>query len=161
MAACRVRFTWFGTQKTLTPEQRATAAEAFDADGAVPQRRQETDRHPAHRVPRRHRGPHQDHRLLAGPARCRSPSPGVRLIKQGKVDEFAATMADYKAELDDAVANLDRHFGELKAAAAERLGSLFNPRDYPETLRRPVRRRLGLPLGRSHRHSTPDDRPLP
>ena len=35
MAACRVRYTWFGTQKTLTPEPRATAAEAFDADGAV------------------------------------------------------------------------------------------------------------------------------
>ena len=33
MAACRVRFTWFGAQKTLTPEQKATAAEAFDAEG--------------------------------------------------------------------------------------------------------------------------------
>src|SRR3954447_15856731 len=33
MAAVRVRFTWFGTQKTLTPEQRAQAAEAFDAEG--------------------------------------------------------------------------------------------------------------------------------
>src|SRR3954452_10587317 len=33
MAACRVRFTWFGTQKTLTPEQKAQAAEAFDAEG--------------------------------------------------------------------------------------------------------------------------------
>jgi hypothetical protein len=62
------------------------------------------------------------------------PEPGVRLIKQGKVDEFAATMADYRTDLDDAVANLDRHFGELKAAAAERLGSLYNPGDYPETL---------------------------
>ena len=43
-------------------------------------------------------------------------------------------MADCKAELDDAVANLDRHFGELKQSAAQRLGSLFNPSDYPETL---------------------------
>src|SRR4051812_17600783 len=33
MAACRVQFTWFGTQKSLTPEQRALAAEAFDAEG--------------------------------------------------------------------------------------------------------------------------------
>ena len=32
------------------------------------------------------------------------------------------------------MANLDRHYGELKQAAAERLGSLFNPADYPETL---------------------------
>ena len=33
MAAVRVSFTWLGTQKTLTPEQRAQAAEAFDAEG--------------------------------------------------------------------------------------------------------------------------------
>ena len=63
------------------------------------------------------------------------PEPGIRLIKQEKVDEFASMMSDYKAELDDAVANLDRHFDELKSAAATRLGSLFNPSDYPETLR--------------------------
>ena len=59
----------------------------------------------------------------------------MRLIKQEKVDEFAALMADYKAELGDAVANLDRHFDELESAASMRLGSLFNPSDYPETLR--------------------------
>ena len=33
MAACRVQFTWFGTQKSLTAEQKARAAEAFDAEG--------------------------------------------------------------------------------------------------------------------------------
>ena len=32
------------------------------------------------------------------------------------------------------MANLDRHYGELKRAAAERLGSLYNAADYPETL---------------------------
>ena len=32
MAAARVEFTWLGTQKTLTAEQRAQAAEAFDAE---------------------------------------------------------------------------------------------------------------------------------
>ena len=40
-------------------------------------------------------------------------------------------MADYQVELDDAVANLDRHYGELKQAAAERLGSLYNPARLP------------------------------
>jgi hypothetical protein len=43
-------------------------------------------------------------------------------------------MADYRAELDDVVANLDRHFDELKRVAAHRLGSLSNASDYPETL---------------------------
>jgi hypothetical protein len=43
-------------------------------------------------------------------------------------------MTDLKVELDDAVRNLDLHFHELQRAAAQRLGSLFNPDDYPETL---------------------------
>jgi hypothetical protein len=32
------------------------------------------------------------------------------------------------------VANLDRHYVELRRAAAARLGALYNPSDYPETL---------------------------
>ena len=31
MAACRVSFTWWGVQRTLTSEQKAQAAQAFDA----------------------------------------------------------------------------------------------------------------------------------
>ena len=33
MAAVRVSFVWFGTRKTLTPEQKAQAAESFGAEG--------------------------------------------------------------------------------------------------------------------------------
>jgi hypothetical protein len=33
MAACRVQFTWLGTKKSLTAEQKARAAEPFDAEG--------------------------------------------------------------------------------------------------------------------------------
>src|SRR6185312_579831 len=62
------------------------------------------------------------------------PEPGVRLIRRDKIDEFVNLMGEFRAELADAVADLDRHFGELKQAAAERLGRLFNPGDYPETL---------------------------
>jgi hypothetical protein len=43
-------------------------------------------------------------------------------------------MADFQVELDDAVTNLDRHYSELRTAASQRLGSLYNPSDYPETL---------------------------
>ena len=134
MAACRLRYTWFGVQKTLTPEQRAPATEAFDADGAVLSAGKKLidTRHTAFRAVTAVRTKITDYwRGLSLPF----PEPGIRLIKQEKVDEFAATLADYKAELDDAVANLDRHFDELKVAAAQRLGSLFNPSDHPETLR--------------------------
>src|SRR3954466_8407389 len=33
MAAARVSFTWLGTRRSLTPEQRAEAARPFDAEG--------------------------------------------------------------------------------------------------------------------------------
>ena len=33
MAAVRVSFTWLGTRKSLTSEQRAEAAQPFDAEG--------------------------------------------------------------------------------------------------------------------------------
>ena len=38
MAAVRVSFTWFGVQKSLTPQQKAQAAESFDAEGSSSRR---------------------------------------------------------------------------------------------------------------------------
>ena len=38
-------------------------------------------------------------------------------------------------QLDEAVGQLDDHYEALKAGAQERLGSLFNPGDYPPTLK--------------------------
>lgn len=40
-----------------------------------------------------------------------------------------------KGDLQDAIEQLERHYGELRAAARERLGRLFNASDYPATLR--------------------------
>ena len=133
MAAVRVSWTWLGTQKTLTPEQRAQAAEAFDAEArSLSAGKKILDvKHASFRAVTAVRGKAEAYvKGLSLPY----PEPGVRLIKHDQVEPFAAQMADYRAELDDAVANLDRHYGELKAAAAERLGSLYNPGDYPETL---------------------------
>jgi hypothetical protein len=133
MAAVRVSFTWMGTQKTLTPEQRAQAAEAFDADGQLLSAGKKLldTRHTAFRAVTAVRGKvDASWKGITLPF----PEPGIRLIKHDQVEGFDALMADYRTELDDAVANLDRHYGELRRAAAERLGSLYNPSDYPETL---------------------------
>jgi hypothetical protein len=133
MAAVRISFRWMGTQKTLSPEQKAQAAEAFDAEGqflSAAKKLLDT-KHSAFRAVTSVRGKIDSYwRGLSLPF----PEPGVRLIKQEALEEFAAAMADYKVELDDAVANLDRHYAELKQAAAQRLGSLYNSSDYPETL---------------------------
>ena len=133
MAAVRVSFTWMGTQKTLTPEQKAQAAGAFDADGPFLSagKKLVDTRHVAFRAVTAIRGKVDAYwRGLSLPF----PEPGVRLVRHDAVAAFAAQLTDYRAELDDAVANLDRHYGELKGAARDRLGSLFNPADYPETL---------------------------
>ena len=102
MAACRVSFTWFGTQKTLTREQKERAAEAFDAEGAslsAGKKLLDTT-HPAYRAVTAVRGKVDAHwRGLTLPY----PEAGVRLIRHDQVEEFAERMTDYKVDLDDAV----------------------------------------------------------
>ncbi len=134
MAACRVQFTWWGVQRALTADQKAQAAQAFDAEGAFLSAGKKLldTKHTAFRAVTAIRTKISDYwKGLSLPF----PEPGIRLIKQEAVEDFDRQMADYRAELDDAVANLDRHFEELKQAASRRLGSLYNPSDYPETLR--------------------------
>ena len=133
MAAVRLGFTWMGTRKTLTPGQTARAAETFDAEGkflSAAKKLLDT-KHPAFRSVTAARGKVESYwRGVSLPF----PEPGVRLVRRDDLDAFALRMADLRAELDDAVANLDRHFDELKSAAAGRLGSLYNPADYPDSL---------------------------
>ena len=40
---------------------------------------------------------------------------------------------------------MDEHFAELKSAARQRLGRLFNSADYPGIAARPICRRMGFP----------------
>jgi hypothetical protein len=133
MAACRVQFTWFGTKKSLTADQKAQAAETFDAEGkflSAGKKLLDTN-HKAFRAVTAIRTKITDcWRGLTLPF----PEPGVRLIKHDQVEEFDQQMADFKAELEEAVRTLDRYFEELKETAATRPGSLFNPADYPATL---------------------------
>ncbi len=122
-----------GDPEDVTADQIAKAAGTFDAEArslSAGKKLLDT-RHPAFRAVTAVRTKVTDGwRGMSLPY----PEPGVRLIRQDKVEEFARQMADSKIELDDAVRNLDRHYGELKRAAAERLGSLFNEADYPESL---------------------------
>ena len=83
MAAVRVSFTWMGTQKTLTPEQKAQAAEAFDAEGqflSAGKKLLDT-RHAAFRAVTAIRGKVDAYwKGLSLPF----PEPGVRLIKHDR-----------------------------------------------------------------------------
>ncbi|MBM4092702.1 MAG: hypothetical protein FJ276_25330 [Planctomycetes bacterium] len=134
MAAARVAFCWFGVHKTLTPEQKAQAADTFGAEGqylSAAKKLLDT-RHPAFRAVTNIR-----HQIVATWQAMSLPYPeaGIRLIRQDKIDDFNRRMSEFRQDLEEAVWRLDEHYAELKSAARERLGSLFNPVDYPESLR--------------------------
>jgi hypothetical protein len=132
-AAVRVSFTWLGVRKTLTPEQKSQAAESFGAEGeflSAGKKLLDT-KHPAFKAVTAIRG--KVVQCWKGNT-LPYPEPGVRLIHQDKIPGFNQQMVDFKVELEQAAFRLDEHYGELKAAAERRLGSLFNPADYPATL---------------------------
>ncbi len=62
------------------------------------------------------------------------PEPGIRLIRQADISLLNERMTTFAADLDEAVTKLDEHYDELKPAARQRLGRLFNTGDYPPTL---------------------------
>ena len=134
MAAVRVSLSWFGTRKTLTREQKSEAADAFGAEGAFLSagKKLVDTSHPAFKAVTCVRG-----KILALWKASTLPFPeqAVRLIRQDRIEDFNAKMQELREELDEAVWRLDEHFSELKSAARERLGRLFNPADYPESLR--------------------------
>lgn len=133
MAAVRVAFTWFGTRKSLSAEQKAQAAESFGAEGQflTAGKKLIDTTHPAFKSVTAIRGRVVSYwKGISLPF----PEPGLRLIRQQDIGGFDVQMTNLRGELDEAVALLDDHYAELRSAARERLGSLFNPSDYPGTL---------------------------
>jgi len=118
MAAVRVCLSWLGTKKTLTAEQRAEAAEPFGTDVRFLSagKRLLDISHPAFKAVTAVRG-----KVLAftKSMSLSYPEPGIRLIRQDKIDEFSAKMGGYQQELAEAVENLDRHYSELKTTARQ------------------------------------------
>jgi hypothetical protein len=133
MAAMRLSFTWFGTRKTLSPEQKARAAESFGAEGEYLSAGKKllNVRHPKFRAVTRIKTTAVS--FFRG-ASLPFPEPGLRLIRQDDIDSVNVQMTTLKAELEEAVTELDRHYDELRSAARERLGNLYSESDYPGTL---------------------------
>ena len=133
MAAVRVSFTWLGIRKTLSAEQKAQAAESFGAAGEFLSAGKKLidNRHAAFRAVTAIRGKVQTYwKSLTLPY----PEPGIRLIKQDQIDAFDVTLRDLRGELVEAVEELDAHYNDFKVAARQRLGTLYNPSDYPAAL---------------------------
>jgi len=134
MAATRVSFTWLGVRKTLSPAQKAQAADQFDAAAkflSATKKLLDTE-HPLFRSVTAVRGKVLQHwKDLTLPY----PEPGLRLIRQQDVGEFDRSMQRFRAELASAVTELDDAFLDLRSVARERLGQLFNASDYPVSLK--------------------------
>jgi hypothetical protein len=132
-AAVRVSFTWLGVRKTLTPDQKAQAAESFGAEGQYLSAGKKLidTRHEAYKAVTAIRSKVTSYwRALTLPY----PEPGMRLIRQDQIETLNDQLMEFKQQLGEAVNELDRRYGELQGAAQQRLGRLFNPRDYPATL---------------------------
>ena len=133
-AAVRVSFTWFGVRKTLSSEQKAEAAQQFGAEGQyISMAKKLLDN--KHEAFQQVTGMRSQIISFWKGLSLPYPEPGVRLIRREEVDKFHDRMTTFRDELLVAVANLDQHFEQLKAAARDRLGRLYNPADYPPTLR--------------------------
>jgi hypothetical protein len=133
MAAARVSTTWFGVRKTLSVEQKQQAADAFGAEGdflSAGKKLLDT-RHQAFKAVTSVRN-----RAISYWKGISLPFPesGIRLIKHDDIAAFDVHLTSVRAELNEAVWNLDSHYGELKSAARARLGSLFDQNDYPLSL---------------------------
>jgi hypothetical protein len=133
IAPVRLRFTWFGVERSLTPEQKAQAAEPFQASAKALRaaKRLLDTNHPAFRAVTAIRGKVENvFKGMTNPY----PEPGIRLVRREKVEELEGNLRDLRAELDDAVARLDEKYHELRDAARDELGGLFCASEYPETL---------------------------
>ena len=132
-AAVRVSFTWFGVRKTLTPDQKARAADTFGAEGeylSAAKKLLDT-RHPAFKAVTAVRT-----RVLSLWRGVTLPYPesGIRLIRRDRIGQFTGQMNSLREELVQAVDALDRKYDQLRNVARDRLGSLYNGADYPTTL---------------------------
>lgn len=133
MAAARLSFTWLGVRKSLSTQQKNQAAGSFGAEGkylSAGKRLLDTS-HPAFKAVTGVRG-----RAISywKGVSLPFPEPGIRLIRQDRIEPFNDVMDGFRRELDEAVTELQSHYDDLKTTAAERLGELYEASDYPPTL---------------------------
>lgn len=134
MTALRLSFTWFGVRKSLSQEQKATAAESLDAEGEflTAGKKLLDTRHDSFKrvssIRSRAVATWKSHSLPF-------PEPGLRLVRRDDIESLDRQLREFKDELAAGVEQLDAHYDDMQLAARRRLGRLFNAADYPRTLR--------------------------
>lgn len=133
MAAIRLSFTWLGVRKTLSNEQKSQAADTFGAEReylSAGKKLLDTS-HPAFKAVTAVRS-----RIINYWKGISLPYPesGIRLIRQDDIDSVTVQFTTLKADLAEAVEELESQYTDLKRSARTRLGSLYDTGDYPATL---------------------------
>lgn len=132
--AVRLRIHWPGIRKTLRNEQKQQVASTFDADGdsvSVSKKLLDTS-HPAFRAATAVKTATVEYWKTTTLPYI---EPGVRLIRREDVPVLDVHLTSSKAELAEAVEELDGHYSDLVDQARMRLGDLFDAGDYPPSLR--------------------------
>ena len=131
--AIRLHVRWPGVRKTLSLNQRRLAAGAFNADSKVLSAAKKLldTSHPAFRavsaVKSKAVASWRDHTLPY-------VEPGVRLVRRNTVPSLESRLRETQSELVQTVIELDRCYGSLVEQARERLGELFDARDYSASI---------------------------
>jgi hypothetical protein len=131
--ATSVSFTMWGTKKTLSNDQKAEAAETFGADAGFLSagKRLIDTKHASYRAVTKIKS-----QAAAYWQEWTLPFPvsGVRLIREAAIVKFNERMEAARVELAIAVENLEGDYLDLRVKAQQKLGTLYNPSDYPATL---------------------------
>lgn len=130
-AAVAFRSQKFGVRRRLKPDQRAAAAEPFQAepsrlvaskvllDTSATQFRAVTE------VLKRARRYWKSMTVFY-------PERGIRLIRRDLIDLFEAQMREFRVELDSVMGTLLSAYKDMKKDARTALGGLYHPGDYPD-----------------------------
>jgi len=131
--AIRLHIRWPGVKKTLSQSQRLLAAGAFNADLNVLSAAKKLldTSHPAFRAVSAVRS-----RVVTCWRDQTLPyvEPGVRLVRRSTVPKLESQLHEAQAELEEAVSELDRCYGDLVEQARQRLGELFDATDYSSSI---------------------------
>jgi len=129
-SAMRVSFTWLGTRKSLSSDQRQQAASQFGAEQkfiSAGKKLFDTS-HPAMLAVNQIRRQITDYWKGCS---LPFPEPGIRLVRQADLEQLHGQMDLFNMQLGVAVSHLQNAYGEIKDQARERLGDLYCDSDYP------------------------------
>ena len=131
--ASKLHLKWLGVTRTLSAEQMANLVDGSEVDSKMirASKRLLDSSHPTMKLLGNIRN-----RMLGTWRGLTLPfvEAGTRLIPRQLVGEFESRMTMLKDELGSAVDELQQEWPKLKESASVRLGTLFNPDDYPDNL---------------------------